>query len=115
MAKKTSKKKSSKKEEREFVEFSFKSETFDFSGRVYPGEKSKGIKRSWMSLCINDAITIQNCYLVETKDNLFISFPQWKNKDDEYKSHIFISEDISEEIDNLAELINEKISGEDDD
>ena len=98
------------KEKKEFVEFNVKSETFDFSGRIYPGKEKKGLRRSWMSLCLNDSITIQNCYLVETKSSTFIGFPQYKNKDDEYKSHIFIDEDMREEIDNLAEVLAGKIS-----
>lgn len=107
MSKEKNKKKAAKKE---FKEFDVKSESFDFSGRVYPGEEKNGITRSWMSLCLNGVFTISNCYLVETKDNTFIAFPQWKDKDGNYKSHVFIDEDMREEMDNLAEAIADKIS-----
>lgn len=100
-----------KAKEKEFIEYDVKSETFDFSGRIYPGEESKGVTRSWMSLCINECITIQNCYLIETKNSTFISFPQYKNKDGEYRSHIYIDEDFREELDNLTEILLDKING----
>ena len=105
---KMSREKRNKKDEKKFVEFDLKSESFDFSGRVYPGEKKKNVRRSYMSLCLNGVFTISGCWLVETKDNTFISFPQYLSKDDEYKSYVFIDEEMREEMDNLAQLIQEK-------
>lgn len=109
MAKRTHKK--AEKKENEFKEFNLSEETFDYTGRVYPWEDGKnGVKRAYLSLCINESITINYCHLVKTKDNLFISFPSIKAGDD-YKSVIFTDEDMSEELDKVAEEIAKRIDG----
>lgn len=107
-------KKEEKKEKATFIEFDFKSESFDFSGRVYPGETQNSkngnqYRRSYLSLCINGLITINGCNLVETESATFISFPGYQTKDGENKSFIFTNKDIRDELESLAALIAEKI------
>ena len=109
MAKRTNKK--AEKKENEFKEFNLSEETFDYTGRVYPWEESgNGVKRAYLSLCINESITINYCHLVQSKDNLFISFPSIKSGDN-YKSVIFTAEDMNEELDKVAEEIANLIDG----
>ena len=100
MAKQRTNKKAETKNE--FKEFSFTMDNFDYSGRIYPVEESaNGNKRAYLSLCINDQITINYCHLVITKKNTFISFPSISVKDD-YKSVIYTDESLNEELDALA-------------
>lgn len=111
LAKKTTK---AKKDEKKFIEFNFKSESFDFSGRVYPGETANSkngnqYRRSYLSLCLNGLVTINGCNLVETESATFISFPGYQTKDGENKSYIFTDKDMNEELNNLASLIAEKL------
>lgn len=111
------KKKETKKEEKKFVEFNFKSESFDFSGRVYPGEiksskNGNAYRRSYMSLCINGLITIQGCNLVETDSSTFISLPGYQTKEGEDKSYFFIDKDFRDEFNNLAACISDLLPNE---
>lgn len=110
-AKKTgAKKKGSNKESKNYVEFKIKSESFDFSGRIYKTEvKNKGCVKHPVSLCINDAFTISGIWLCESDNALWLSTPQYKDKNDEYKNYIFIHKDFSEEFDSLAEILSEKL------
>ena len=91
-----------KEEKKKYQEFSFTMDNFDYSGRIYPTEEVKnGVKRAYVSLEINEQITINYCYLVITKDNTFISFPSIKVGDG-YKNVIFTDESIQDELDNVA-------------
>ena len=91
-----------KEEKKEYQEFSFTMDNFDYSGRIYPAEEGKNeIKRAYVSLEINEQITINYCHLVITKDNTFVSFPSIKVGDG-YKNVIFTDESIQDELDNLA-------------
>lgn len=108
------KKEAPKKEEKKFIEFNFKSESFDFSGRVYPGElksskNGNAYRRSYLSLCLNDLITINCCNLVETEESTFITFPGYQTKEGEDKSYLFIDKSLRDEIDALAALIADLI------
>lgn len=91
-----------KEEKKEFKEFSFTMDNFDYSGRIYPAEEVKnGVKRAYVSLELNEQFTINYCHLVITKDNTFISFPSIAVGDG-YKNIIFTDESIRDELDKLA-------------
>ena len=112
----TTKKESTKKvkEEKKYIEFDVKSESFDFSGRIYPGEMENSkagnqYRRSYVSLCLNSLITINGCYLVETESSTFISFPGYQTKNGENRSYIFTDEDIRDELNSLAEILADKL------
>lgn len=96
-----------KKAATEFKEFNFKGETFDVSGRLHAKTEGKGkiLSRSYLSLCFNGMITVNGCWLIETEDSAFITWPQYKGKDDKYKSYIFVDEKFNEELDNLVLLL----------
>lgn len=99
--------KASKKENKpEFKEFKFSEDIFDYTGRIYPWEETGSTRRAYLSLCMNDAITVNYCHLVETKEHLFISFPSIKSKED-YKSIIFTDEDLKTELDKIAGKLKE--------
>lgn len=111
---KKSSKKEEKKEEKKFIEFDVKSDSFDFSGRIYPGEVQNSqngnqYRRSYLSLCLNSLITINGCYLVETENGTFISFPGYQTKDGENRSYIFTDQDIRDELNSLAEILADKL------
>ena len=101
-------KKEAKKEEIKFNEFKFSGETFEYSGRVYPkksGETKGKVTAKWyVQLVLNDVLTIKGCYLVETKDDYFLTFPQYK-KDDSFESYIYIVKDMNTEIEELTAII----------
>ena len=113
-AKKTTKKAENEKEEKKFLEFDGYFGGLKLSGRVYPGEEKKGITRSFMYLNCNYGFTIQ-CHFVETKNNYFVAFPQYQQKDESYKSYVYIEKDSlwSEVLDKLAEKIYELLHEED--
>ena len=100
-----------KKEKAKFNEFTYSGKIFEYSGRIYEGMEGKGkVKsRSYMSLVLNDAITINGCYFVVLNDgSVFITWPQYK-KGEEYKSYIFTSEEIKEELEALAKVIKKQV------
>lgn len=98
-----------------FIEFNLKSETFDFTGRIYPEnvKKTKKAKIYPFSLCLNDSITIKGMKLWSTKENTFITGPVYF-VDKEYKPYLFIDPDFNEEFTGLAEKLLEKLEDEDD-
>ena len=104
------KKKAKKSESKNYIEFKVKSKSFDFSGRVYKTEvENKNCTKHPMSLCINDMFTISGLWLCETEDSLWISTPQYKDKNDEWKNYIFIHKDFQDEFGSLAEILSEKL------
>lgn len=104
--------KSAKKEEaKKFEEFKYSGKCFEYSGRIYEGSEGKGkVKsRSYMSLVLNDAISINGCYFTVLDDGAaFIAWPQYK-KGEEYKSYIFTSEEINEELEALTKVIKKLV------
>ena len=104
--------KSNKKEEKaKFNEFSYTGKSFEYKGRIYEGTEGKGkVKsRSYMSLILNDCLTINGCYFVVLDDGAaFITWPQYK-KGEEYKSYIFTDEEIKEELEALAKVIKKQV------
>lgn len=108
------KKTNTKTEEEKFKEFTFES-GMKVSGRIYPGEEKKGISRSFMYLNMGYGFTIQ-CYFVETKDNYFISFPQYETEKDgkkSYKSYVYVEKDSvwAECLDKLSDHIYHDVLG----
>lgn len=104
--------KSAKKEEaKKFEEFKYSGKCFEYSGRLYEGSEGKGkVKsRSYLSLTLNDAITINGCYFVVLDDGAsFITYPQYK-KGEEYKSYIFTSDDLKDELEALSKVIKKLV------
>lgn len=91
------------KEVRNYEEFSYDGEQFDYTGRVYPEKEG----RSFVYLTIDGVFTI-HCHLVKTENGkLFLSFPSYKNKDGEYKSYVFTDEKMQNDLDELAKEIHE--------
>lgn len=97
------------KEKKKYVEFKYSGDTFEYSGRIYPDEDSK---RLFMYLTLDDVLTI-SCHLVNyKKDKYFISFPDYKQKDGNYKSFIYTDEGLNEELDSLVNAIVEALESE---
>ena len=98
-------KNTTKKETVNFKEFSFKSGANVANGRVYL-ELRKGDKADiyGLSLTIN-GLVIRGCKLVITDKSTFISFPQYKTKDGDYESLVFMVE--KEDLEFLKGLANE--------
>ena len=105
----TKAKKAEKKEEKKetYKEFKFDGQTFSYSGRIYPTRGAAGkILNSWgLTLTLNDSITVKGCRLVETENNIFITWPQYQNKDNKYISYFYIAESLNEELDKLIQQL----------
>ena len=43
-----------------------------------------------------------------TKDNLWVSFPQYKSGED-YKDYVYTDKDLNEDLDNLASVIEKAV------
>lgn len=94
----------------EFKEFSMEGKTFSYAGRIYPGKDGTGkvVKKYLVNLTLNGVITLKGLYLVETEDKYFLTFPQYKSKD-EYKSYVFVDRDFADgELDQLVDIIASK-------
>ena len=103
--------KTNKAEEPKFKEFNYSGKTFEYSGRLYEAKEGKGkVKsRSYMSLVLNDSITINGCYFTVLDDGAaFISYPQYQ-KDKEYKSYIFVDKELNEEIEELGKKLKKLV------
>ena len=98
-------KNTSKKETINFKEFSFESGANVANGRVYlEMKKSDKADIYGLSLTIN-GLVIRGCKLVITDKSNFISFPQYKTKEGDYESLVFMVE--KEDIEFLKGLANE--------
>lgn len=97
--------KNTSKKESNFKEFSFELGVNVANGRVYLDIR-KGDKADiyGLSLTIN-GLVIRGCKLVVTDKSTFISFPQYKTKDGDYESLVFMAE--KEDIEFLKGLANE--------
>ena len=97
--------KNTTKKESNFKEFSFESGANVANGRVYlEGSKRGKADIYGFSLTIN-GLVIRGCKLVVTDKSNFISFPQYKTKDGDYKSLVFMVE--KEDIEFLKGLTTE--------
>lgn len=94
-----------KEEKKSFEELNGTYAGMTLKGRLYPAEENKGIKRAFMYLEIVPGFNIQ-CHYVETSNNYFIAFPQYKSGDS-YKSYVFVEKDsgIQKALDALADGI----------
>lgn len=95
-----------KKEEKSFEELSGSYAGKTLKGRLYPmEERGSGIKRAFMYLEIVPGFRIQ-CNYVETSNNYFIAFPQYKSGES-YKSYVYVEKDsgIQKALDALADAI----------
>ena len=101
----------SKKEN--FKEFSFDGKEIKYSGRIYPDstQSSKKVDYTAMTLTLNGVITIKGCKLMQSDKNTWISFPQWKDKNDEYQSYVYVDKEFSQaELDKVAEAAEKALS-----
>ena len=90
-----------------FKEFSMEGDTFSYNGRIYPKKEGSGkvVSKSLVNLTLNGVITLKGLYLVETEDRYFLTFPQYKSKE-EYKSYVYVDRDFSDgEFDKLVDII----------
>lgn len=99
-------KNTSTKETNNFKEFSFESGANVANGRIYTDSyKDTGKSEIYgLSLTIN-GLVIRGCKLVVTDKSNFISFPQYKSKNGDYESLVFMVE--KEDIEFLKGLANE--------
>ena len=97
-------KKEKEKKSKDYAEFKYKGEVFDYYGRVYPAKK-KG--NPFIYLTINDVITIQ-CHLVEGKKSNFIGWPSYE-VEGKWKSSIYVDEDLNDEMNELVEVIEKAL------
>ena len=104
-SKNTKKNQEVKEEKKSFEELNGTYAGMTLKGRLYPVEENKGIKRAFMYLEIVPGFNIQ-CHYVETSNNYFIAFPQYKSGDS-YKSYVFVEKDsgIQKALDALADAI----------
>lgn len=107
------KKNEEKREVVKFAEFKYSGKVFDYSGRVYQKQEGKGkvISRAGVQLCLNGVLTIKGIHLVDTEDQYFLAFPQYKSGND-WKSYVYIpkDDDFNKEIDNLTDIIAGELS-----
>lgn len=94
-----------KEEKKSFEEINGEYAGMKLKGRLYPAKEEKGIKRAFMYLEIIPGFNIQ-CHYVETSNNYFIAFPQYKSGES-YKSHVYVEKDsgIQKALDALADAI----------
>lgn len=97
-------KKKSNEESKSYVEFNFKAGDYDFTGRLYKelSKEAGKVTITPVSLTIDDLMSIKGCSLKETKNNVWLSFPEYKNKNGDYVSYVFVSKEQSA-FEDLAE------------
>lgn len=97
--------KENKKDNKNYKEFSYKGKEIDYTGRVYPELKKSTdvLDMTPMSLTINGVITIKGCKLMQTDKNSWIGFPQYKDKDGNYQSYVYVDRTFSDE--ELAKVV----------
>lgn len=97
--------KETKETKKNYVEFTFKGKEIDYSGRLYPELKKStdALDITPMSLTINGVITIKGCKLMQSDKKSWISFPQYKDKNDIYMSYVYVDRAYSDS--ELAALV----------
>lgn len=96
----------------EYKEFSFNGKEFSYTGRIYPSMTNKGDKVDVtpMNITLNGVITIKGCKLMQSDKNTWIAFPNYKAKNGEYNSYIYVDKEFSQaEIDKVAAAAEEAI------
>ena len=105
--------KETKEEKKNYIEFTFKGKEIDYSGRIYPDLKKStdACDITPMSLTINGVMTIKGCKLMQSDSASWIAFPQYKNKDGDWMSYVYVDRAYSDN--ELAELVKtcEKLIG----
>lgn len=89
------KKNAPEKVKKSYKEFSFESENYTFSGRIYPDlAKTYGkVTSTPVSLTIDDLMSIKGCSLKQTDKNAWLSFPEYKNKEGDYVSYVYVDKE----------------------
>lgn len=98
--------------EKKYKEFGFDGEEIKYSGRVYPNLAKETTKCTITpcNITLNGVITVKGCKLLQTDENAWIEWPQYKNKDDEYVSYFFIEKEFNDtEIAGLVKAIEDAI------
>lgn len=105
--------KENKEAKKNYKEFSFKGKEIDYTGRIYPelSKSTDALDMTPMSITINGVITIKGCKLMQTDKSSWISFPQYKDKNGDYQSYIYVDRAFSdEELTKLVEILEDIIS-----
>ena len=99
--------KETKETKKNYVEFTFKGKEIDYSGRLYPELKKStdALDITPMSLTINGVITIKGCKLMQSDKSSWISFPQYKDKNGDYMSYVYVDRAFSDS--ELAAIVEE--------
>ena len=89
------------KKENKFKKLEVSGVIFDYKIRIFPKTAGKGkiLNRWYMTIELNNALSIKGCYLTETESNVFITFPQYSDKDGKWNSYFYQSEELKEELD----------------
>ena len=92
------------KKENKFKECKVSGEIFEYNIRIFPKTAGKGkiLNRWYMTIELNNALSIKGCYLTETESNVFITFPQYSDKDGKWNSYFYQSEELKKELDNVV-------------
>ena len=78
-----------------FKEFEYSGDDYEFTGRLYPDlAKTYGkVKSIPLSLTIDSLMSIKGCSLKVTDKNTWISFPEYKNKNGDYVSYVYVDKE----------------------
>ena len=92
------------KKENKFKECKVSGEIFEYNIRIFPKTAGKGeiLNRWYMTIELNNALSIKGCYLTETESNVFITFPQYSDKDGKWNSYFYQSEELKKELDTVV-------------
>ena len=99
------------KEKAKYLEFKVSGETFEYSGRIYPGIDGNGqVKREWgVSLTLNGVFYIKGIWLKQTDSGkVFLNYPQYKSKD-KWASYVFIDKKLNPEIEKVVKEMCKKL------
>ena len=106
---KMAKKNAPAKAKNSYKEFSFESDNYNyaFTGRIYPDlAKTYGkVTSTPVSLTIDDLMSIKGCSLKQTDKNVWFSFPEYKNKEGDYVSYVYVDKETTA-FDELAEYLD---------
>ncbi len=110
--KKNANKKTEEKKTNGYEEWTGTYYGLELNVRMYRPKENKGIKRTFLYIT-HMGFCIQASF-VETSNNYFISFPQYKTDDNKYKSYVFIEKESfwAKALDELAEEIYKRQGGD---
>ena len=101
------------KKENNFKEFEMKGQEFIYTGRIYPTLKKStdSIDITPLSITLNGMITIKGCKLMQTDEASWISFPQYKDNNGDYKSYVYVDREFADkELFDLVGILEKLIS-----